>query len=79
MVGPALRGPPFPLYLAGAQMLASYPIGPVADGFGLNVTVVSYRDSLDFGLSACPDLVGDPWQVADALLAEEAALISRCS
>lgn len=73
----SLRGPPSPLYLAGARMLASYPIGPVADGFGLNVTVISYRDSLDFGLSVCPDLVGDPWQVADALRAEEAALISR--
>lgn len=73
----SMRGTPFPLYFAGARLLASYPIGPVADGFGLNVTVVSYLDSLDFGLSVCPDLVQDPWQVADALRAEEAELTSR--
>ena len=70
----SLRGPPFPLYLAGARMLASYPVGPIADGFGLNVTVVSYLDHLDAGLSVCPDLVADPWQVAAALRSEEAEL-----
>ena len=73
----SVRSAPFPLYLAGARMLAGYPIAPVADGFGLNVTVVSYLDSLDFGLSVCPDLVEDPWQVADALRAEEAELTLR--
>lgn len=73
----SLRGPQLPLYLAGARMLASYPIGPVADGFGLNVTVVSYLDKLDFGLSVCPDLVPEPWQVAGAFRAEEAELARR--
>jgi diacylglycerol O-acyltransferase / wax synthase len=73
----SLRGAPVPLYFAGARLLANYPIGPVADGFGLNVTVVSYLDSLDFGLSVCPDLVADPWRVADALRAEETELSSR--
>lgn len=73
----SMRGAPFPLYFAGARLLANYPIGPVADGFGLNVTVVSYLDSLDFGLSVCPDLVEDPWRVADAFRAEEAEFTSR--
>ena len=72
-----VRGAPFPLYFAGARMLADYPIGPVADGFGLNVTVISYLDSLDFGLSICPDLVQDPWRLVDALHAEEAQLAAR--
>lgn len=75
----SLRGTPFPLYLAGARMLASYPIGPVADGFGLNVTVMSYLDQLNFGLSVCPDLVAEPWRVADALRAEEAEFARRYS
>jgi diacylglycerol O-acyltransferase / wax synthase len=60
-------GPPFPLYVAGAQMRASYPMGPIADGGGLNITVMSYMDSLDFGLVVCPDLIPDPWKIADAL------------
>ena len=47
-------GPPFPLYSAGARMVANYPMGPIIDGGGLNMTVMSYLDQLDFGLVACP-------------------------
>ena len=74
-----LRGAPFPLYLAGARLLANYPIGPIADGLGLNITVISYLDSLDFGLSVCPDLVEEPWRLVDALHAESDALARRCA
>jgi diacylglycerol O-acyltransferase len=52
-------GPPFPLYIGGARMVASYPLGPIFDGGGLNMTVMSYMDSLDFGLNACPELIPD--------------------
>ena len=47
-------GPPFPLYLAGAELVAAYPMGPIMEGAGLNVTVLSYRDSIDFGFMAEP-------------------------
>ena len=47
-------GPPFPLYSAGAPLVANYPMGPIIDGGGLNITVMSYQDHLDFGLLACP-------------------------
>ena len=30
-------GPPFPLYLAGAELVAAYPMGPIMEGSGLNV------------------------------------------
>ena len=60
-------GPPFALYSAGAKLLANYPIGPIFDGGGLNMTVMSYLDQLDFGLLACPDVVGDIWGLADDL------------
>ena len=60
-------GPPFPLYSAGARMVAHYPMGPIFDGGGLNITVMSYMDSLDFGLVACSDLVDDVWSIADGL------------
>ena len=40
------------LYSIGARMVANYPVGPIAEGGGLNMTVMSYLDSLDFGLLA---------------------------
>lgn len=60
-------GPPFPLYSAGARMLAHYPAGPIYDGAGLNITVMSYLDQLDVGILACPDLLDDVWDLADDL------------
>lgn len=60
-------GPPFPLYTAGAQLEHHYPVGPIFDGAGLNMTVMSYLDHLDFGLLACPDVVDDVRVIADAL------------
>ncbi|HEX7355375.1 MAG TPA: wax ester/triacylglycerol synthase family O-acyltransferase [Mycobacteriales bacterium] len=52
-------GPSVPLYYAGAEMLAYYPLSAIADGQGLNITVMSYRDHLHFGLIACRELVPD--------------------
>ena len=58
-------GPPFPLYYAGAQVIAAYPMGPAMEGVGLNVTVFSYMDSVDIGLMADRELVPDVWNMAD--------------
>ena len=60
-------GPPFPLYVAGAQVLDTFPMGPIFDGGGLNITLMSYLDRIDFGLVACPDLVDDVWSIAEGL------------
>ncbi|MEE8311488.1 MAG: wax ester/triacylglycerol synthase family O-acyltransferase [Candidatus Binatia bacterium] len=57
-------GPPVPLYAGGARVLATYPLGPVFDGAGVNITVLSYQDSVDLGVIACPDAVPDPWIIA---------------
>lgn len=57
-------GPPFPLYLAGAELVAAYPMGPIMDGAGLNITVLSYRNHVDIGFLADADLVPDIWDVA---------------
>ncbi len=56
-------GPPFPLYFAGAKLVALYPLGPIFDGAGLNITVVSYMDQLFFGLIGCRETV-DVWDIA---------------
>jgi WS/DGAT/MGAT family acyltransferase len=59
-------GPREALYLAGAEMLSYYPVSAITDGQGLNVTVTSYRDHLDFGLIACRELVPDVWDFEHA-------------
>jgi hypothetical protein len=48
-----VRGPGTPLYAAGARVTAAYPLGPLMEGAGMNITVVSYGDSIDFGIIAC--------------------------
>ncbi|MGQ0830950.1 MAG: WS/DGAT/MGAT family O-acyltransferase [Microthrixaceae bacterium] len=68
-------GPPFALYSAGAKLLANYPVGPIMDGSGINMTVMSYLDQLDFGLLACPDVLDDVWNIADGLHAALAELV----
>lgn len=62
-------GPPFPLYLAGAELVAAYPMGPIMDGAGLNITVLSYRHHLDIGFLGDRDLVPDIWDLAGAVQA----------
>lgn len=62
-----VQGPPLPLYIAGARLEASYPIGPLIDGGGLNITVLSYLDRIDFGFVVCPEIVENPWRIADAV------------
>ena len=52
-------GPNVPLYYAGAELLAYYPLSAITDGQGLNITAMSYRDTLFFGVIACRELVPD--------------------
>ena len=52
-------GPGFPLYTCGAELEAMYPMGPITDGVGLNITIFSYRGSIHFGLVACRETMPD--------------------
>lgn len=52
-------GPREPLFCAGAKLEANYPVSAIADGVGLNMTVMSYRQHLDFGLVGDRDQLGD--------------------
>ncbi len=66
----SLLGPTDTLYLAGAKLLHYYPVSTITDGQGLNITVQSYMDVLDFGLVACRELLPDVEDLADLLLDE---------
>jgi WS/DGAT/MGAT family acyltransferase len=60
-------GPRQPLYLAGAQMQANFPVSVIVDGVGLNITVLSYQDHLDFGIVADRAQIDDAWSLMDQL------------
>jgi diacylglycerol O-acyltransferase / wax synthase len=62
-----IPGPDFPLYFAGARLLALYPLGPVYDGVGLNITVLSYLDRVGFGFVAGAELAPDLTDLAAAV------------
>jgi diacylglycerol O-acyltransferase len=54
-----VRGAPMPLYVAGAQLLENYPVGPLA-GVAFNLTLLSYDHSLDMGVNIDRAAVADP-------------------
>ncbi|MDQ1373123.1 MAG: diacylglycerol O-acyltransferase / wax synthase [Actinomycetota bacterium] len=61
-------GPRQPLYAAGARLEHYYPVSAVVDGQGLNITVQSYLDTLDFGLVSCRELVPDVDYLLDLIV-----------
>ncbi|QLL09549.1 WS/DGAT/MGAT family O-acyltransferase [Mycobacterium vicinigordonae] len=63
-------GPRQSLYFAGAKLCHQFPVSIVTDGQGLNITVVSYLDRLDFGFIVDRELVPDVWDLADMHVAE---------
>jgi WS/DGAT/MGAT family acyltransferase len=69
-------GPPIPLYTAGAQVVGVYPFGPLLEGAGLNLTVLSNMGHVDFGVIACRELVPDVWDIADGF-AEAVLLLKK--
>jgi WS/DGAT/MGAT family acyltransferase len=64
-------GPRRPLYTAkGARLEHYFPVSVITEGQGLNITVQSYLDRLDFGLVSDPDLVPDLGAMLGAILAD---------
>jgi len=70
-------GPPIPIYLDGSKLTAAYPMGPVIEGAGLNITVMSYVNQVDFGFLAATCLVPDLWRIADAVAPGVTELLNR--
>jgi len=62
-------GPPLDLYCAGAKVTGIYPMGPVMEGTGVNMTVLSEAHHLNVGVIACPDLVPDVADIGTGFVA----------
>jgi WS/DGAT/MGAT family acyltransferase len=71
-------GPTIPLWCAGAKLVAVYPAGPIAEGVGLNVTVISYMGTLYIGLIGCRELVPEVKHLA-LLLADSVSELVKAA
>jgi hypothetical protein len=69
-----IPGSRVPQYMAGARLLAHYPLSAIFHGLGLNITVVSYGDQVDWGIAGDPEQIGDAWDLIEALQAAQAEL-----
>lgn len=71
-------GPNIPVYMAGAKLLAHYPVSIVTDGVGLNITLIGYLGQLHFGIVAAREVVPDVDRMT-AGLSDELALLLRAA
>ncbi|WP_203337451.1 wax ester/triacylglycerol synthase family O-acyltransferase [Nocardioides limicola] len=60
-------GPRERVKIGGASFSDVFSVGPLVEGIGLNVTVWSYVDRMNFTLLACPDLLPDADTLASFL------------
>lgn len=60
-------GPSIPLYSTGAKLVEWYPMGPIFDGIGLNMTVMSYLGVVYFGLLACRETTNGLSEMCDGI------------
>jgi WS/DGAT/MGAT family acyltransferase len=67
-------GPQFPLYLLGDELVALYPVVPLARKQALGIAVMSYNGRLGFGLLADYDALPELESLADDLRKAIAAL-----
>ena len=75
-------GPKETLYYNGAKLEAMYPISLIAHGGALNITCLSYAESLNFGYTGCRDTLpsmqnlavysGEALEELDKLLSKKA-------
>ncbi|MGK2955757.1 MAG: WS/DGAT/MGAT family O-acyltransferase [Solirubrobacterales bacterium] len=68
-------GPPVDLYCCGAKLEALYPLSIISDGMALNVTIMSYRDSVDIGITADRELTPEAQDIIVAMQGELTALM----
>jgi diacylglycerol O-acyltransferase len=65
-----VAAPEMKLYNLGAEMKALYPLGPIFQGSGLNITVMSLSGKLNVGIISCRQIEEDLWDLADAFAIE---------
>lgn len=69
-----VKGLTIPVYAAGAQVTAIYPVSIVTHANTLNITVSSYLDKIDIGVLACAQIMPNPQKLVD-LMEEEIVVL----
>ncbi len=67
-------GSPVPFYVAGARVVANYPVSIPMHGQAMNITSISYEDRMDFGVIACAKVMRQPRELM-ALIEDEFATL----
>lgn len=70
-----VRAAPVPLFIAGAQLVANYPVGPLG-GVAFNLTLLSYHHSLDMGVNIDTAAITEPELLRTCLEGAFAALLA---
>lgn len=65
-------------YLMGAKMMSFYPMSVLIHAQGLNITVLSYADELQYGLLSTPEITPDVQELAD-LIGKEFRIIQSAA
>jgi diacylglycerol O-acyltransferase / wax synthase len=74
-----IQGPDLPLYVGGNELLSIYPMGPLVEGVGLSVTMMSYRDELAISFMSCTEHEVELHELTDAIPLEVARLLDAAS
>jgi hypothetical protein len=64
------------LYFAGARLVSQHPFAPITHGTGLNMSLLSYGEQLDFGIVADRGQLPEAPRLLDDLKASLAELVS---
>jgi hypothetical protein len=71
-----VRGPAKPVSVTGATIAGYWPAAFLTVGLGLNITLQSYVDRVDFGFMGATNLTGDLWELPDHMATELAELVA---
>ncbi len=73
-----LRGAPFPVFVSGAEVTATIPMGPVA-GTGANITALSMNGKFDVGMFIDPEAITEPGEFRRHVEESFADMLDACS
>lgn len=60
-------GPQVPLYMGGARLLTNIGAGPIFDGIGLFMPVLSYAGTISIGVTSCREILPDARELCEGL------------
>lgn len=63
----SVRGTPLQVYVAGARVTGIYSSSIIVLNMGVNFTALSSGAQIDIGITVDPDLVSDPWLLAQSV------------